>query len=225
MFKALFLGSLIALFSSTALSSEVEAEALPTDPNVGFQMRPFSEDLLRTGHFLNQYEIVIVVNRANKGSSKQSLRLYDRGTLVLNTLVSTGREKVEKKRKYFWEKGPNKTYFSSTNPGYFPVQWINEDHKSKTWRTKMPYSIFFDGGIAIHQAPKGTEGILGSRASGGCVRVSAATAPTIFAYVENAGTGYVPDVARNGEPVLDANGNIKMRQGHRAIVIVEDVVN
>ena len=86
----------------------------------------------------------------------------------------------------------------------------------------MPWSIFFDGGIAIHQAPDGTEGALGSRASGGCVRVSRSDAPYIFSMVKATENAWIPKFTRGGDVVLDANGNWEKDRGYSTLIIVED---
>jgi hypothetical protein len=60
-----------------------------------------------------------------------------------------------------------------TPPGTFRVSFKSRDHVSSIYHSKMPYSVFFNGGIAFHQ------GSLRSQ-SGGCVRLSHAAARTFF---------------------------------------------
>ncbi|MGE3756472.1 MAG: L,D-transpeptidase [Pseudobdellovibrionaceae bacterium] len=174
-------------------------------------------------HWINEFEVVILINKSSKGSTKQSLVLYKNGVETLKTKVSTGREKIEKKRTLFRWHAPKKTYFSTTNTGFFGVLWMNTLHKSKLWGTEMPYAVFFDGGIAVHQAPEGTEGALGKRASGGCVRVSKNVASTIYSYIFHAGKGSVPQFTQTGEPKRDANGNIVRKSDYKTLIIVQDI--
>ncbi|GAB3895696.1 L,D-transpeptidase [Kibdelosporangium lantanae] len=61
-----------------------------------------------------------------------------------------------------------------TPPGTFKVTWKDRDHKSKEFNNApMPYSVFFNGGIAFH------EGSLKVK-SHGCVHLSHAAAQQFF---------------------------------------------
>ena len=134
-------------------------------------------------------------------------------------------QKWEKQKKWIFGHGPKKAYYSSTNQGYFRANYLSASHKSKMWGTIMPWAVFFNDGIAVHQAPKGTEGALGGRASGGCVRISKRVAQWVFEKVKATGTGLAPEFTRVGTPVLDAQGNLKMKKGWKTLVIVEDVID
>ena len=59
----------------------------------------------------------------------------------------------------------------------------------------MPYSIFYDGGYAIH----GTDAIsrLGSPASHGCIRLDTANAAALFTLAREVGPGNMRVVVRN----------------------------
>lgn len=200
-------------------------ESLPEQSDENFQMEPFrAEDLLNSSDWKAEFTNVIVINKSNAGASKQRLRLFQNGVLVFETQVSTGREQWEQARRWPWQKGPKRSYFSSTNIGYYTPTWIERLHKSQLWGSDMPYSIFFDEGIAIHQAPEGTEGKLGSRASGGCVRVGPDAASYIFEQVKSIGQGWIPKFARSGSPLRQENGDLDRRQGYKTLIIVEDLV-
>lgn len=61
-----------------------------------------------------------------------------------------------------------------TPPGTFNVGWKNIDHRSSIFNNApMPYSVFFNGGIAFH------EGSL-TELSHGCIHLSNAAAQTYF---------------------------------------------
>lgn len=182
----------------------------------------FDESLFRTNHWINEFPTVVVIDKATKGVNAQKARVYKYGQLVASGKVSTGREKFEEKRKSFFHHGPKYSYYSTTGTGYFTAQWISENHFSKVWRTFMPFAVFFNGGIAIHQAPKGTEGQLGKRASGGCVRASKDLAEFIYNEVLTNSVGRVPKFKRTGEPMTDAAGNLMYQQGYKTLVIVEN---
>jgi lipoprotein-anchoring transpeptidase ErfK/SrfK len=191
-----------------------------------FAIQPFETLVFdQQESWINQYPLVIVINKSNIGSSKQSLRMYEYGNLTFTTAVSTGREQWEQQKKWVFGHGPKKGYFSSTNQGYFRAEYLSADHKSKLWGTKMPWAVFFNEGIAIHQAPKGTEGALGKRASGGCVRISNKVAQWVFQKVKATGTGLLPKFNRAGDLILDKNGQVQMEKGWKTLIIVEDVID
>lgn len=60
-----------------------------------------------------------------------------------------------------------------TPPGTFKVGWKNKDHVSSIYDAPMPYSVFFNGGIAFHQGSL-------SEKSHGCIHLSKGAASTYF---------------------------------------------
>ncbi|OLR90058.1 L,D-transpeptidase [Actinokineospora bangkokensis] len=61
-----------------------------------------------------------------------------------------------------------------TPPGTFRVQWKDIDHKSSEFDdAPMPYSVFFNGGIAFHQGSLKVK-------SHGCIHLSAAAAKQFY---------------------------------------------
>jgi lipoprotein-anchoring transpeptidase ErfK/SrfK len=60
-----------------------------------------------------------------------------------------------------------------TPPGTFQVSFKNRDHVSSIYNASMPYSVFFNGGIAFHQ------GSLKEK-SHGCIHLSRTAAQTFF---------------------------------------------
>lgn len=60
-----------------------------------------------------------------------------------------------------------------TPPGTFRVTFRSRHHVSSIYGSPMPYSVFFNGGIAFHQ------GDLGGR-SHGCVRLSRSSAQAFY---------------------------------------------
>jgi hypothetical protein len=61
----------------------------------------------------------------------------------------------------------------ATPPGTFKVGWKNIDHWSSKYDAPMPYSVFFNGGIAFH------EGSL-SEKSHGCIHLGPSVAKAYF---------------------------------------------
>jgi hypothetical protein len=61
-----------------------------------------------------------------------------------------------------------------TPPGMFSVQWKDIDHKSAEFDdAPMPFSVFFNGGIAFHQGSLSSE-------SHGCIHLSPAAAEAYY---------------------------------------------
>lgn len=64
-----------------------------------------------------------------------------------------------------------------TPPGTFKVGWKDIDHKSAEFNdAPMPYSVFFNGGIAFHQGSLSAQ-------SHGCIHLSRAAAETYFNFL------------------------------------------
>ncbi|WP_026422406.1 L,D-transpeptidase [Actinokineospora inagensis] len=69
-----------------------------------------------------------------------------------------------------------------TPPGTFHVQWKDIDHKSHEFNdAPMPYSVFFNSGIAFHQGSLSVQ-------SHGCIHLSAAAAKVYFNSLSVGGT-------------------------------------
>lgn len=182
-----------------------------------------------------QYTNVIVVNKA---ADAQTLRLYTNGKLILKTDVSTGREDLEYVGKFSgfirrFGKGSTESHWRHTTRGFYTMKRVEGvGYRSGESRFRMPYAMFFNEkrGLAIHQVPPdlsggeaGGEAMLGTRASGGCVRVHKNYIQSIHQAVLAAGRGQIPVLStRTGEPKLDANGKVAYESGYKTIVIVEE---
>jgi len=85
-----------------------------------------------------------------------------------------------------------KTPVSTGRPGYatptgsFHPFYLSKNHKSSLYEdAPMPWSVFFNGDIAIHGTYEQT--LLGRPVSHGCVRVHTAFAETFFDMVKDVG--------------------------------------
>jgi len=163
--------------------------------------------------WLNAYEFLLVINKSNIGPTAQTATAYWQGQKFGVFKVSTGREKSEVSKS-------GRKYFSNTPTGWFHPAWLSKNHVSKTWEVPMPFSVFFNEGIATHAALPNYFDKLGNRASGGCVRLHPSHAEWIFDNVQKAGKGLVPEFTKTGQPVLDRNGNQKFSQNYRSLFIV-----
>lgn len=222
------MGLLVIGISLNLFAQNINEDESPNNRPVDFATRSFSENDFQTYPWLKEFEIVIVVNKADEGSDKQSLRLYQNGKLKEYARVSSGRENFEKgcsvgqtPRK---DHCSNRAYWSTTPTGYFDVDNLVENYFSNLWQTWMPYAVFFTDGIALHQAPAGTEAKLGKRASGGCIRLHPSIAPVIYKYVQNANKGLVPKFDRSGEVKKTSQGDIIRWQAYKTLVIVHNVI-
>jgi L,D-transpeptidase catalytic domain len=119
--------------------------------------------------------------------------------LVLGPFVSTAKAKVmiqvdldaqqmtvtkNNSETYVWKVSSGREGFE-TPTGLFSVQRLDANHFSDEYdQSPMPYSIFFDQGLAIH----GTyQGGLGRPASHGCVRLAIPHARMLYSWVKQYG--------------------------------------
>lgn len=226
--QALVISLFLVLISFSAgaqvWEDAIESGSAPAD----YKARPFAESDFQNYSWLKEFKVVIVINKANEGNDRQTLRLYVDQQLKQMTKVSSGRETYEAGCKVGQDPKKDhcskRAYWSTTPTGYFDVDKLDEKYFSNLWQTWMPYSVFFESGIATHQAPAGTEGKLGQRASGGCVRLHPNYAPVVFNTVQSAGKGLVPKVNRDGTLAKTSQGDAVRWQGYRTLVIVQNIV-
>lgn len=94
----------------------------------------------------------------------------DRAWLIDDGAVSYGPVPITSGRKGF-----------RTPPGTFSVTFHSRDHVSSIYDAPMPYSVFFNGGIAFH------EGSL-SELSHGCIHLSRSAAREFFGSLDRGDT-------------------------------------
>lgn len=164
---------------------------------------------------LREWPIVIWVNKAAAGATAQRIRFYYRGDLYIDDFVSTGRERWENPKK-------GEPYFSATPLGWFNPTRLVERHYSELWQTEMPFAVFFNGGIALHATHPPLYKDLGTRASGGCIRLTEANAERIFWIIMHEPRTSVPVFTRDGRIRKDKRGNIVHKRGSPTLIIVED---
>lgn len=187
--------------------------------------------------WLRDFRYIIVVNKAAKGTTAQSIVVYEDGYPIIQDRVSTGRETLELRRKYEeCKKQPPESYYSVTATGYYPIQQLMEYYKSGSFDAEMPYSMFYDRsyGLALHQVNDAFLSRLGTRASGGCTRLRGSVAEELFFRVQKTKGSEIPVFRKDGTPVLDERGNIKRTRtistsdgrssAYSAMVIIQDIV-
>lgn len=112
--------------------------------------------------------------KAVVNKSTQQMQVYQDGALLYTWDVSTG-------LKNSW-----------TPTGTFGVQSMDATHRSSIYGgAPMPWSVFFNGNIAVHGTIKANYADLGSPASHGCVRLHQTNAKTFFNLVEEVGRSNV----------------------------------
>lgn len=148
-------------------------------------------------------EVVIVINKAPKGTSPtaQKALVYHKGYLVKTIEVSTGKETRVTSTS-------GKVYLAITPLGYFRPTTIWKEYQSATWvGAHMNFAIFFINGIALHATTPDHFKKLGSRDSGGCVRMRPESAEWLNELVLDTGN-------QNYElrPITLTAGNIKIER-------------
>ena len=109
----------------------------------------------------------------------QRMEVIVDGTVVHTWPVSTGREDFD------------------TPTGTYTTQWLDKDHRSLKYDdAPMPYAVFFRGGYAVHGTT--SLGMLGRRASHGCVRLSTANARQFYELVQAHGLASSKVVIEHG---------------------------
>jgi hypothetical protein len=210
------------LFSFSAFAETPK----PIDLDVSFNEKTFE-----TQPWTKEFHYVIVVNKATAGKEAQTIKIFEYGQLIMNDKVSTGRDVFESKGTH------NSTMdsWSVTPTGYYTPTFLDKDHKSDAYKgkwswiiggVKMPYAIFFNGGIALHERPRGTESMLGKNASGGCVRLPDTLASDLFTRVGETIGARNPKFEVNGYPKLDAGGTVlhETQTGFSTLIVVQNKI-
>lgn len=224
--------SVLIFFASLAVSAQERSESIPLDDLMtpdeiaeesGFPRTDYSQvevgsiQELRNIQGIDvtrEYPLVLFINKDSSGAHSQKIKIIENGVHVDTWKVSTGRERREVAKS-------GKRYFSATPVGWFTPYSLRRNHYSRTWKAPMPFSVFFNGGIALHATTRGHYRELGRRASGGCVRLTRDNAEILFEKVSKAGQGLVPVVRRNGSVARDASGNVIREVKWRTLIVVQ----
>ena len=125
----------------------------------------------------------ILIDKSVRSSSSptgQTMEIYLDGYLYYVFDVSTGREKREMPKS-------GRGYFSKTPTGTYGIYNRRKRHWSRTWRAWMPNAQFIIGGIAIHATSEEHYRELGTRASGGCIRLRLDDSKAVWDLVNEVG--------------------------------------
>jgi lipoprotein-anchoring transpeptidase ErfK/SrfK len=221
-------------------------ESAPPPPSVSAQP-PSPEELVRveqrlkdslTSEMLDHFALFLYVSKAEHGPLAQRMYVFQKDasgdlTLLYNWPVSTGREQIE-----YNSAGTKLPSF--TPAGYYeldPGRMYSHYH-SMQWDQPMPYAMFFNWedhgyqtGLAIHGASGEDIGLLGTRASAGCVRLAPENARVLFSLIRQNYKGLVPKfaydrktatMANNGMLLHDTDGRLQLAQGYKVLVFIEN---
>lgn len=201
--KLVVLLGVLCLFASNSYSAVLEE-------NTVYDLTPLTQPIVHTPEDINRAEVVIIINKSEKGATAQRMSVYKNGELLHRYKVSTGREKLEVAKS-------GREYRTTTPQGYFRPTYMERDHFSETWEAHMEYSTFFIGGVAIHATTPDHYSQLGTRASGGCVRLKYDHAKKIYELIRSTTVRDVTVLNRDGT-VTEATDN-----NYDVLIIVESV--
>ena len=208
---------------------------------------PSPEELVRvtqrlkdslTSEMLEHFALFLYVSKADHGPLAQRMYVFQKQasgdlTMLYNWPVSTGREQIEY--------NPAGVKLPSFTPaGYYQLDpgRMYSHYRSVQWDQPMPYAMFFNWenrgymtGLAIHGAAGEDIGLLGTRASAGCIRLAPENARVLFSLIRENYKGLVPKfaydrrtatMANDGMMLHDSDGRLQLAQGYKVLVFVED---
>jgi lipoprotein-anchoring transpeptidase ErfK/SrfK len=189
-----------------------------------------------TPEMVGHFDLILYVSKAASGPLAQRMVVFRNSDGVLTPIhdwkVSTGREQDEVSPR-------GRSTFTATPKGYyeFDPDRMYRAYHSWNWDRDMPHAMFFNWerhgvatGLAIHAATSEDIAKLGSRASAGCVHLGPENAALLYRLVRDH-EGRVPRFAYNadtgtmsnsGNFMHDRKGRLKMAEGYRVLVIIDD---
>lgn len=191
-----------------------------------------------TPDMLKGFDLFLYVSKSEHGPLAQRMYVFrkqagGRLALLYDWPASTGREQRETSPR-------GRSTFTDTPRGYYELDpdRMYRKYTSYSWKQPMPYAMFFNWerrglqtGLAIHAASGDDIALLGQRASAGCVHLAPENARTLYELIRSEYKGEVPRFAYNsrtqtmsndGTLMRDANGDLKMADGYKVLVQIED---
>jgi lipoprotein-anchoring transpeptidase ErfK/SrfK len=162
------------------------------DPDMGTATCPIRVQIIVNKAKSQAPSASSLLNTKPETDTSQTLQVYVDCHLKYNWPVSTGRERLETSKS-------GRTYVTSTDVGVYRIDSMTTMYHSHTWNAPMPYAIFFLPGTAIHATEPGNYRRLGSRASGGCVRLDERNAVRLYTLVKSVGAQNVLITINDGE--------------------------
>lgn len=187
---------------------------------------------------LGNFALFVYVDKAVAGPYAQRMFVFQRtesGDLdpIYDWPVSTGTEKIETDVHGRLQSSQTPMGFYELDPTRFYT-----DHRSYEWNEPMPYAMFFswharghDTGLAIHGVEGPVAGLLGHRASEGCIHLSVDNAQSLHDLVQVKYSDRVPrlvysnetsDISSAGFLKHDPDGNLQFASGYSVLVLVDN---
>lgn len=234
--------ALFILFMTTISFTSYGHDELVVDQKV---------DKYLTKELLSFFDLILLVDKAEKGPTAQTMRVIQKQSdgywnQIDSFSVSTGTEK--------YRKSPSgRRYHLTTPSGIFQLDLGRmfpgmKGRYSSTWKEYLPWMIFFDyqyankrnkpgrkSGLGIHGLPVTKDGRelgrekLGTRASGGCIRVPTDKWAEIHQMIDENYKGKVPlfkfdksqrTTTKTGQLIRNRRRQVKTKQGLRVLLIV-----
>lgn len=224
MFKFTMCSLLFLSFSLNVLARD-QASNFVTEEELGEIFHPVDPEIIPS-------ELIIVVDKAKQGKTPtaQTMQVFrkkkDSDVLeyeeVFKWDVSTASQTLKKPEggaRYYAGTPIGAHRISLLAPGKPRMEKL---HKSQKWNdAEMPYTIFFHNGIALHGTTPEHFSALGTRDSGGCVRMHPDNAKKLYNYIlENLRPTTVTSYSRGGQAVRSAKGYTTQNNLNVMIVIV-----
>jgi hypothetical protein len=210
-------------------------DGVPTNRAAAVAMRLRAQ---LTPEMLGNFDLFLYVCKAERGPLAQRMYVFRKTrsgelNLLYDWAASTGRERTETSPR-------GVRTFTATPAGYYQLdpQRMYRAYHSASWDQDMPHSLFFNWerqglqtGLAIHSATGDDIARLGQRASAGCVHLSPQNAALLYQLIRTDFRGPAPRFAYNydtqtmsnrGTFMHDAAGRLKMADGYRVLVDIED---
>lgn len=232
---ALRASSDVAWNAPLAASNGTQAESnAPTPSPVQEAVERRLNEIL-TPEMKANFGLFIYVSKASSGPWAQRMYVFQKAAddllLLYDWPVSTGRETVEADAR-------GVELSTATPAGYYELdpKRFYEKYRSTQWNEPMPYAMFLqwmDHGVQTGLAIHGTteDGLLGMRASAGCVRLSPENARTLFTLVRDNFQGMAPkfgfdkytrSIMNNGLMVHDGDGAVALVPGYSVLLYIDE---
>lgn len=234
----------LALAASAAQTDAASSGLITLLPDLTPPKLPTRSELVQTRlrqrlapDMLSHFDLFLYVSKSAAGPLAQRMYVFRKQKeglqLAYEWAASTGREKVEVNAR-------GRSVITATPIGYYQLdpQRMYPRYRSASWDQEMGNTMFFDWeragsqtGLAIHAATPADIAKLGSRASGGCVRLAPDNAATLYELIQENYRGPVPRFAYDAETRTSSNqgdfmrtsgGELKLRNGYRVLVVLED---
>lgn len=212
----------------------------PPDATLGNRAMAASQRLKAglSEDMLNNFDLFLYVSKAERGPLAQRMYVFQKQQggglkLAYDWAASTGREKNEISPR-------GRASFTATPQGYYQLdpERMYRRYRSYSWDQPMPNAMFFNWErqglqtvLAIHAASGEDVSKLGQRNSAGCIHLSPENAATLQDMIRANYRGPVPRFAYNestrtmsnkGAFMRDREGRLKMADGYRVLVYIED---